>query len=120
MRTLGQSLCVLSMLGLALAPAYSAETAKSAAASSAKAKAQAKAKAKAKTRARANAKAKIVKPLAPVAPAISPYVDPLDEGGLDAQVAAARRVLASKPGDAEAGARLARASVVLIDWVLRA
>jgi TPR repeat protein len=118
MRTLGQSLCVLSMLGLALAPAYSAETAKSAAAASAKAKAQAKAKAK--TRARANAKAKIVKPLAPVAPAISPYVDPLDEGGLDAQVAAARRVLASKPGDAEAGARLARASVVLIDWVLRA
>lgn len=44
----------------------------------------------------------------------------MDEDSLNADVAAARRILTGKPNDVEAQKRLARAAVTLIDWLLSA
>ena len=50
----------------------------------------------------------------------APRPDPADEASLDVEVAAARRIVTGQPGNLEARERLTRASVVLIDWMLRA
>ncbi|MCX7166515.1 MAG: tetratricopeptide repeat protein [Rhodocyclales bacterium] len=130
MKSAWKAICALLMLCLALAPAYVIgqtkstvqvnATAKLAAGTKAKSSARSKAKAKGKAKANAKAKAKATKPLRPASSKPSSRLDPVDEKSLDAEVAAARRILTGKPGDIEAADRLARASVVLIDWVLNA
>lgn len=84
------------------------------------AKAKAIAKAKAQARLKAKAKARAIKPSRSGVPVSSARLDPVDENSLDADVAAARRLVTVNPKDVEARERLARASVVLIDWLLRA
>ncbi|MEI8162325.1 MAG: tetratricopeptide repeat protein [Betaproteobacteria bacterium] len=100
----------LLMFWLALVPAHSTgQTTPSA-------KAMAKARA-------AHEQARTKSKISPNHPGISPVSfrpDIADEAGLDAEVAAARRIGSGKSGSKEANERLARASVVLIDWVLRA
>ena len=95
-------------------------SAKSTAQSSAKAKAKATTKAKLNAKAKIKARVKAGKVSRPKASALSSRLDPADESSLDAEVAAARRILAGKPHDVEAQGRLARASVILVDWLLRA
>jgi len=99
-------------------PAHAATPARLTAHSGAPTKISANAKAKAK--ARVKAKARATKPSRPAifAPGYRP--DPVDEKSLDTDVAAARRIVTVKSNDVEARERLARASVVLIDWLLRA
>jgi TPR repeat protein len=114
--------CIFLMFWLALAPASAAETSrdKAGAKTGAKAKASAKAKVsvKAKTKLKSKSKSKISGPATGVA--LSNTADPRDERSLDAEVAAARRILVAKPRDGEARDRLARAAVVLIDMLLSA
>ena len=127
MKTSWKLICILLMFGLALAPVRAAAPTKPSAKASAKAKAMAKAKAKAKLSAKAKASANVKAKLpskAPVdhsvKPENSPRFNSTDEAGLDAEVAAARRILTAKPDDPEARMRLAGAAVILADWVLRA
>jgi TPR repeat protein len=127
MKTTWNLIGLLLIVGLALAPVRAATPTQPSVKASAKAKAMAKAKAKAKlsakAKASANAKAKrqAKAPVdRPVKSENSSRFNPTDEAGLDAQVAAARRILSSKPDDPEARAHLAGAAVVLADWALRA
>lgn len=99
--------CILLLFWLAPVPAYAAGATQPAAQSSAKANATAKTK----------VKAKVTKPSRSVS---SSRLAPVDEASLDDDIAAARRILTRKPNDVEAHARLARAAVVLIDWLLSA
>lgn len=124
MKSAWKAICTLLMLWLALAPAHSIGQTKSTVQVNTKAKtaagAKAKSSAKPKVKAKGKAKAKTIKPNLPVSSKPSPRLDLVDEKSLDAEVAAARRILTGKPGDIEAADRLARASVVLIDWLLNA
>lgn len=116
--------CALLMVWLAQAPTYAVVQTRAAAQASAKEKAQTSAKARAKPaskpKAKAKSKAKATKRSRPGPSTISSRMDPVDERSLDAEVAAARRIVTGKPGDRDASDRLARASVVLIDWLLNA
>lgn len=114
------AICILLMFWLALPSAYPAVPTKPASPAKAKAKAKAKAQTAVKAKAKAVAKTKAATRSRAAIPALSSRPDPVDERSLDAEVAAARRILARKPGDAEAADRLARASVFLIDWLLNA
>ena len=121
MKTIWKLFCLVLMFGLAMAPVRAATPTKSSAKVSAKAKATAKAKAKAKASAKAKAKLKAKVPAdRPATPENSSRTDPTDEAGLDAEVAAARRILATMPDDPQARARLAVAAVIFADLVLRA
>jgi len=106
MKSAGKAICILLMFWLALVPAHAATPTKPATKSSVKAKSK--------------AKSKTTKPGRAATPAISSRPDPVDEAGLDAEVVAARRIVTRKPADVEARLRLARAAIVLIDWLLRA
>ncbi|MCX7155340.1 MAG: tetratricopeptide repeat protein [Rhodocyclales bacterium] len=133
MKSAWKAICILLMFWLALAPMHalgqakstSQASAKAKAAALAKAKAQAKIKAKAKAKAKAQAKIK-AKPKAKATipssrgTAMAPSRSPADENSLDAEVAAARRIVTGNPGDVAARDRLARAAVSLIDLLLQA
>jgi TPR repeat protein len=111
----------LLLCWLVPSPAYAA-AAEPAAKSSVRAKAIPNAKAKAKVKAKTKSKitANTTQPSRAGSPVISPRQAPVDENSLNTDIAAARRILVRKPNDVEAQARLARAAVVLIDWLLSA
>lgn len=116
MKALIRSFGILLASSLMLTSIHAATPNRAAAYSNAKARAVAIAKVKAKSKARAQATK-----LSRHAPAVvSSRADPVNESSLDADMAAARKIVAVKSNDVEARERLARASVVLIDWVLRA
>ena len=140
-----RAFCVLLMLWLAQAPMHvlgqakptSQANAKAKAAVVAKAKTNAKAKAKAAAKAKANASAKAkAKAKAKIEATAKTKASannlnrrgtpmpsskaPTDEASLDAEMAAARRILTGNPRDVAARERLARAAVSLIDIVLQA
>lgn len=122
MKAACHAICILLMCWLTSVPAHAAVQKKSATQSSAKAKAQLSAKAKAKARVKSKAKAKAIatKPGRPASPSLAVRPDPAGERSLDAEVAAASRILSRRPGNGEAADRLARASVLLIDGLLNA
>lgn len=115
-------------------------TKKPVATSTAKARAKAKIRMKAKAKARATTRAKakapiktrsgpvaaahsvIPAPTASLAPSPVPAsgTDRLDEAALDADVAAARRLVTANPADRAARQRLAQAAVRLIEGILQA
>ncbi|MCK9382723.1 MAG: sel1 repeat family protein [Sulfuritalea sp.] len=107
-------MCTLLMFWLAPGPAYAVTQTKSTAQASAKAKIQTRAKAKVRS------KAKAAKPRSGGTSTFSSRLDPVDERSLDTEIAAARRIVTGKPGDREATDRLARAAIVLVDWLLNA
>lgn len=129
MKSAWKATCVLLMFWLALAPMHalgqakptSQASAKAKAAAVAKAKTQAKAKAKAKAQAKIKAKPK-ARAIIPSSrgTAMAPSRAPATESSLDAEVAAARRILTGNPGDVAARDRMAHAAVSLIDLLLRA
>jgi len=129
--------CILLMFWLAQAPLHalgqtkpaSQATAKGKAAAVAKAKAQARIKAKAQAKAKSRAKAKAqtritdkpkadARSLSNSGTAMAPALT--DEVSLDAEVAAARRIVSRNPGDVAARDRLGRAAVAFIDLLLQA
>ena len=118
MKAISKTLCIVLALWLAAMPTQAATETKSGARASAKAKVMAKAKIKPKAKIRPKVKA--TKPGHPGVSAPLLHPDPVDESSLDAVVSAARRVVSVKSNDVEARERLARSSVVLIDWLLRA
>lgn len=130
MKSAWKATCVLLMFWLALAPMHALGQAKPTSQASAKAKAAvvAKAKAQAKIRAKTQAKAKAqvkikAKPKAKATISSSRGTAmgaPAPDSSLDAEVAAARRILTGNPGDVAAKDRLARAAVLLIDLLLQA
>jgi len=110
-------------------------TKKPVAKSKAKARVKAKARANAKLKARTKAKvapnattesagiiASAAKPAVSFAASTAPSsaADRLDETALDAEVVAARRIVAAKPDDTAARRRLAHAAVRLVEGVLQA
>lgn len=116
MRRTGKFVCLLLAFLLAIVPAHATPLKKSGVKASTKAKPAGKnsAKVKSKLKARNSKSGSHVKSALPIGAAAD------DEVRFDAEVAAARRVLAANPGDMEARDRLARAAVVLVDGVLRA
>jgi TPR repeat protein len=118
--------CVLLMFGLGLLSAHGAAPivpassgAKAKATAKAKVKAKAKAKAKAKPKVKAKATAKVTESRDQATSSFAAQQYPADEGALDAEVAAARKIVAVKSNDVGARERLARSAVVLVDWLLR-
>ena len=114
--------CFLLSFWLALASLHAAvpTKAKAGAKPGTTAKADAKAKAKAKSKAKSKVKTKAIQASRTRSSARLLGFDPADESSLDAEVAAARRILAANPRDIEARERLARAAVALIDLLLNA
>ena len=107
-----KSISFLLVLGLTLTPAHPAAPKKPAAKASPKAKDAATAKAKPQAKGATSGSPEISAPTADQVP--------VDESNLDAEVAAARRVLSENSGDIRARERLARIAVVLVDTLLRA
>lgn len=136
MKSAWKAICILLMFWLALAPMHgrgeakptsqASVEAKTAAVAKAKAQAKIRAKTQAKAKAKAKAKAQAKIKAKPKAKATIPSSRgtamgaPATESSLDAEVAAARRILTGNPRDVAARDRLARAAVSLIDLLLRA
>lgn len=117
MNLISKALCILLAFGLATS-VQAAGQPRPATPLSAKTKVIAKAKAQARLKSRVKAR-----PIKSTHVGTQKHVarlDPVDESSLDADVAAARRLVNVNPKDVEARERLASASVVVIDWLLRA
>jgi len=113
----------------ATAKATAAAVAKAKAQARVKAKAQARVKAKAQAKAKARAKAKAQTKITDKPKANAPGLSnsgtakapaPTDEVSLNAEVAAARRIVIRNPGDVAARDRLGRAAVAFIGLLLQA
>lgn len=117
MKALIRSFWILPAFSLMLTPIHAATPSKAVAHANAQGRVVAIAKVKAK--AKSKVRVKVTKPSRHAPAVISFRADPVNESSLDSDVAAARKVVTVKSNDVEARERLARASVVLIDWVLR-
>ena len=114
MKVTPKLICIFVVFWLALAPVHAAQPTK------AKAKTSAKKSIKAKAGAKAKPKANATRLSRPARSALGARFDPANESSLDSEVAAARRIVTTKPGDVGARERLARASVAFIDLLLDA
>ena len=126
MKVITKFICFLLTFWLVLVPAHAVESTKAKAgakpgvSASAKVKPKAKTKTKAKAKAKSMAKSKATQPNRAGNSAPAPGFYPTDESSLDAEVAAARRILAGNFRDVGARERLSRAAVALIGWLLDA